>query len=110
MTISPPATTTVKFRVAVWYAESFLVSFIVDGLTSVVSGGGIGGIVAAYALGRHPDIDVDVYEGASQFGEVGAGIAVIRRSWAVLTMLGLESDLLPLTNSPPSDNIGVHIV
>ncbi|EIM88732.1 salicylate hydroxylase [Stereum hirsutum FP-91666 SS1] len=74
-----------------------------------VCGGGIGGIVAAYALGRHPDIDVDIYEAASQFGAIGAGIAVIQRSWTVLKMLGLEPALLPLIKTPPLDDIVPHI-
>lgn len=105
------ATASPKFRVAVWYAvlPNLVLGLIGDGLIYFVSGGGIGGIVVAYALGRHADIDVDIYEAASQFGAIGAGIGVIQRSWTVLKMLGLEPALLPLIKTPPSDDIGAHI-
>lgn len=40
------------------------------------SGGGIGGLTCALALSQYGDIDVDIYEGASRFAEVGAGFGL----------------------------------
>lgn len=69
-----------------------------------ICGGGIGGLVLALALSRHPTIIVDVYEGASTLGEVGAGIGLWRRPWQILAQLGLEADMKKITNYEPSDN------
>lgn len=57
------------------------------------SGGGIGGLISALTLSRHPDIQVDVYEAAKEFAEIGAGIGVWPRAWKILQSLGLEEDL-----------------
>ncbi|THH16400.1 hypothetical protein EW146_g4239 [Bondarzewia mesenterica] len=69
------------------------------------SGGGVGGLTLAYALSKCPDIQVDVYEGASHFSEIGAGIGVWRRPWLILKSLGLEDDLIHLLDTPPTDEI-----
>lgn len=66
-----------------------------------ICGGGVGGLTCALALCRYPDIDVVVYEAATKFGEVGAGIGLWPRPWKVLAFLGLESDLLKVTEHKP---------
>lgn len=44
--------------------------------TVAVVGGGIGGLCLAIGLLKYPHIDVQVYEAAPSFGEIGAGITV----------------------------------
>ena len=39
-----------------------------------IIGGGIGGLTLAIGLLKHPHIDVQVYEAAPSFGEIGAGV------------------------------------
>lgn len=46
-------------------------------LTASNSGGGIGGLVCALAISQHSDIDVDIFESAKSFTEVGAGIGMM---------------------------------
>ncbi|KAK7999663.1 FAD/NAD(P)-binding domain-containing protein [Apiospora arundinis] len=54
-----------------------------------IIGGGIAGITTAIALIKHSHVDVQVYEGASQFSERGAGVG--------LSPLALEAldDIIP---------------
>lgn len=54
-----------------------------------IIGGGIAGIATAIALVKHPHVDVQVYEGASEFAERGAGVG--------LSPLALEAldDIIP---------------
>ncbi|KAF8072155.1 hypothetical protein FPV67DRAFT_1748853 [Lyophyllum atratum] len=67
-----------------------------------ICGGGIGGLAFAVALSKYPDIDVDIYEGATKFSEVGAGIGVWPRVWKILEHLGLSEDLARVTALKPS--------
>lgn len=54
-----------------------------------VCGGGIAGLCLGVALARFPDIEVNVYEAAATFKEVGAGVMMWGRTWRVLSLLGL---------------------
>ncbi|GLB39496.1 putative FAD binding domain containing protein [Lyophyllum shimeji] len=69
-----------------------------------VCGGGIAGLALAVALSKYPDIDVDIYEAATEFSEVGAGIGVWPRVWKILEHLGLSEDLARVTALKPSYN------
>ncbi|KAJ3801024.1 hypothetical protein GGU11DRAFT_741946 [Lentinula aff. detonsa] len=69
-----------------------------------ICGGGIGGLCAALALSRYDDIDVDVYESASSFSEVGVGIGIWPRVWQILKELGLEDALLKVALEQPSNS------
>lgn len=69
----------------------------------VDSGGGIGGLTLAVALSHSPDIEIDVYEAAREFAEVGAGVGVWQRAWKILAKLGLEEDLAQVAFVPPLD-------
>lgn len=60
----------------------------------------------AYALSKFPDIRVDVYEAASKFTEIGAGIGVWWRTRQVLKSLGLEEDIVRLLTFRPGQDRG----
>jgi len=68
------------------------------------SGGGIGGLTLAFALSKSPEIQVDVYEAASKFTEIGAGIALWWRTRQVLKSLGLEEDIVRLLAFRPGED------
>ncbi|KAF8888107.1 salicylate hydroxylase [Infundibulicybe gibba] len=68
-----------------------------------VCGGGIGGLTAAVALGQYPNIEVEVYEAATKFGELGAGIGIFPRPWQIMKKLGLDQDLLKSTEIKPKE-------
>lgn len=58
------------------------------------SGGGIGGLALAVALGKFDAaVEVDIYESTGKFSEVGAGIGMFARTWELMRTLGLEEDL-----------------
>lgn len=61
--------------------------------SSIISGGGIGGLCLAVALTRFPDVEVAVYEAAGSFKEVGAGVMIWGRTWRVMSLLGLDKVL-----------------
>lgn len=60
------------------------------------SGGGVGGLTLTFALSKSPEIQVDVYEAASKFTEIGAGIGMWWQTRQVLKLLGLEEDIVYL--------------
>jgi 6-hydroxynicotinate 3-monooxygenase len=66
-----------------------------------VIGAGIGGLALAAFLSRN-GTDVKVYEQASQFGRVGAGIQMSPNAVHVLRALGLETLLRRLAFQPPA--------
>jgi salicylate hydroxylase len=70
------------------------------------SGGGIGGLTLAFALSKSPDISIDVYEAASEFTEIGAGISLSWRTRQVLKSLGLEEDVIRLVPFRPGEDRG----
>jgi salicylate hydroxylase len=65
-----------------------------------IIGAGIGGLVTAISLFHHlskdkqDTVEVDIYERASELGEIGAGIGVWPRVWTVLETIGVAGDLL----------------
>ena len=65
----------------------------------VIIGAGIGGLTAAASLLRF-GIDVEVYEQASQLGEVGAGLQIGPNAVRVIKALGLEERLLETASEP----------
>lgn len=70
-----------------------LVNAVID-LDPRDSGGGIGGLTFAIALSKTaPHIEVDLYESASAFGMVGAGIGMWPRVWDALKAIGLKDEL-----------------
>ncbi|KIJ16517.1 hypothetical protein PAXINDRAFT_98958 [Paxillus involutus ATCC 200175] len=56
----------------------------------VICGGGVGGLTLAVALSKYPDIQVELFEAAKSFTEVGAGIGLWPRAFKVLRKLGVD--------------------
>jgi salicylate hydroxylase/6-hydroxynicotinate 3-monooxygenase len=69
--------------------------------TVAIVGAGIGGLAAANTLGR-AGFDVQVYEQASQFARVGAGIQMLPNPMKALRRLGLEDHLRDIAFAPVS--------
>ena len=69
------------------------------GLKVLVVGGGIGGITSVLAL-RQRGIDVQLYEQAGAFGQVGAGIQVSSNAARILLKLGLGEALKKVATYP----------
>ena len=68
------------------------------------SGGGIAGFTLAASLAQYPDIHIELYEAASQFGEIGAGIGMGWRARTLMERIGLkdEADAIggPISSNP----------
>ena len=69
-------------------------------LNLLVAGGGIGGLAAAYVLGRSGH-DVTVLEQASTFGEIGAGIQLGPNIFRMFEYLGLTDAVRGVAFFPP---------
>ncbi len=64
-----------------------------EGLPVLIAGGGIGGLVTAYALALK-DVPVRVFEQASEFRELGAGIQLGPNIFRALEKIGLRDAVL----------------
>lgn len=60
-------------------------------LRVAIIGGGIGGLCTAIALLKYPHIDVQVYEAAPTFGEIGAGVGIAPNAQQALELIGPEA-------------------
>jgi len=70
----------------------------------LISGGGIGGLIAAYAL-AHKGFPVRLFEQSSEFKEVGAGIQLGPNIFRVLDKVGLKDAALADAHIPPSQEM-----
>lgn len=70
-------------------------------LSIAVVGAGMGGLAVAATL-RQAGFDVDVYEQASRFGRIGAGIQMMPNSMKVLRGIGVEDRLRQVAFAPYS--------
>lgn len=70
------------------------------------SGGGISGLCLAVALSKFADIDVQVYEAAQRFKEIGAGVMIWSRTWRILELMGLADDFSKIAHAPPDGSPG----
>lgn len=70
----------------------------------IIIGAGLGGLAAGIGLllAGH---NVHILEGASQIGEIGAGIQVLPNSSRCLLQFGLEAKLAPYATSPSRANM-----
>ena len=57
-----------------------------------IIGGGIGGVAFAVALSRDSQLDVQLFEAAPQFSEIGAGVSFGPNAVKAIQLLGLETD------------------
>ncbi|WP_322469616.1 FAD-dependent monooxygenase [Hydrogenophaga sp. SNF1] len=73
-------------------------------ISVAVVGAGIGGLTAALALLR-AGIDVEVFEQATRFGDVGAGIQMSANGTRCLFDLGLEEPLRAVASVPAGKQI-----
>lgn len=70
----------------------------------LISGGGIGGLVTAYALARQ-GMPVRVFEQSTEFREVGAGIQLGPNIFRVLEKIGLKDAVLADAHIPPAQEM-----
>src|SRR4051812_18090216 len=70
-------------------------------LSIAIVGAGMGGLAAAATL-RQAGIDVQVYEQASRFARIGAGIQMMPNSMKVLRGIGIEARLREFSFAPYS--------
>jgi 2-polyprenyl-6-methoxyphenol hydroxylase-like FAD-dependent oxidoreductase len=75
-----------------------------EGLPFLVAGGGIGGLVTAYALARK-GFPVRVLEQAPEFKEVGAGIQLGPNIFRALDRIGLSDAILADAWRPPAQEM-----
>jgi salicylate hydroxylase len=61
-------------------------------LKVAIIGGGIGGLCLAIGLLQQPHIDVQVYEAAHKFSEIGAGVAVGPNAQRALKLISPETE------------------
>lgn len=72
-------------------------------LSVAIVGAGMGGLATAAAL-RRVGVDVTVYEQASRFARIGAGIQIGCNAMKVLRALGLEARMRSQSFYPRSWN------
>ncbi len=70
----------------------------------LISGGGIGGLAAAYALARQ-GFAVRVFEQSPEFREVGAGIQLGPNVFRMFEKLGLKDEMLADAHRPPAQEM-----
>src|SRR5260370_29820102 len=70
-----------------------MAKWIGEALPFLVAGGGIGGLVTAYALATK-GFPVRVFEQAPEFKELGAGIQLGPNVFRALERIGLKADML----------------
>ena len=70
----------------------------------LISGGGIGGLIAAYALARQ-GFPVRLFEQSPEFREVGAGIQLGPNIFRALEKVGLKDAVLADAHRPPAQEM-----
>ena len=70
----------------------------------LISGGGIGGLITAYALAQK-GLPVRVFEQSPEFREVGAGIQLGPNIFRVLEKVGLKDAVLADAHRPPAQEM-----
>src|ERR1044072_7005618 len=70
----------------------------------LISGGGIGGLITAYALAQK-GFPVRLFEQADEFREVGAGIQLGPNIFRVLERVGLKDAVLADAHIPPAQEM-----
>ena len=71
--------------------------------TVAICGGGVAGLATAVSIAHFSptkDIKVDVYEAKDALAEIGAGVSIWPRPWAVLKAFGLQDDFKKICQNP----------
>ena len=71
--------------------------------TVAICGGGIAGLATAVSIAHFSptkDIKVVIYEAKEALAEIGAGVGIWPRPWAILKAFGLQDDLKKLCQNP----------
>jgi salicylate hydroxylase len=63
-------------------------------LRIAIVGAGPGGLACAIALNKIPNVQIIIYEQASELREIGAGISINQNTWNVLELLGVADTLV----------------
>ncbi|CAD6572401.1 MAG: hypothetical protein ASARMPRED_005321 [Alectoria sarmentosa] len=85
-------------------------------LSVAIVGGGIGGLALALGLLKYDQIDVQIYEAAHSFGEIGAGVAFGVNTQRALKLIGphawdaFEKHATPNKWESHADTFADHIV
>nr|WP_298057324.1 salicylate 1-monooxygenase [uncultured Halomonas sp.] len=67
-----------------------------------IVGGGIGGVAFAVALSRDSSLDVQLFEAAPQFSEIGAGVSFGPNAVKAIQRLGLEASYQRIADHSPA--------
>ena len=67
-----------------------------------IVGGGIGGVALAVALSRDPELEVDLFEAAQCFSEIGAGVSFGPNAVRAIQLLELEQSYYNIADSSPT--------
>jgi len=67
-----------------------------------IVGGGIAGVGLALGLSRHDHLDVQLFESAAAFGEIGAGVAFGPNAVRALAGLGMGETYAELADRTPA--------
>ncbi len=67
-----------------------------------IVGGGIGGVAFAVALSRDSYLDVQLFEAASKFSEIGAGVSFGPNAVKTIQRLGLEDSYQRIADASPA--------
>ncbi|TBU27684.1 FAD/NAD(P)-binding domain-containing protein [Dichomitus squalens] len=60
-----------------------------------IVGAGLSGLISALSLQKFaPDVEFAIYDAVSELSEIGAGIGLAPRAWAIIQAIGLEEALL----------------
>ncbi|CAM1504641.1 Fc.00g022320.m01.CDS01 [Cosmosporella sp. VM-42] len=73
--------------------DSYRSIFAPQKLDVAIAGGGISGLITAIALLKHPGVNVQIYERAKEFKEIGASIGLGPNGLRSLEKLGVENAL-----------------
>ena len=67
-----------------------------------IVGGGIGGVAFAVALSRDSQLNVQLFEAAPHFSEIGAGVSFGPNAVKTIQRLGLEASYQRIADSSPA--------
>ncbi|KAF9501924.1 FAD/NAD(P)-binding domain-containing protein [Pleurotus eryngii] len=72
-----------------------------------ICGGSISGLCLAVALSKASNVEVNVYESAQRFSEIGAGVMIWSRTWRILEQMGLADAFSRIAHAPPDGSMGI---